>query len=350
MWASATAGAGTDVHTPLAATTRSGYRSSVEPRGRFSETERAARAAAIRRAAPSPAASDHGAMRSSRIRSRMRCRSAGIVDQAMTRPRPRRRARRARPRRPGPRQADRRRLPPWPGTATARAAASWPSMIASTRRSSTSARVRVPVPRARRGSSAGKRQFEQQIAERVGARRGPTLRWRAGRPVPARVRRAGRRHRRTRRAPRTSIRTRTMGTSGRRVATAATSVASSRIAPRSSARGGSPAPTTMASIVAFEQHPGHRERIGRLDAGAARPPAAAPGRRRRARQASVPSRRRSPRAVAVGCGPPGSGSPLAAGRRSRAPRRRPDPRRSCGRREGRRPGRGRRRPGWRGCR
>jgi hypothetical protein len=41
---------------------------------------------------------------------------------------------------------------------------------------------------------------------------------------------------------------RTIGTSGRRTATAATSAASSRIALRSSARGGSAAPTRIASI------------------------------------------------------------------------------------------------------
>ena len=41
---------------------------------------------------------------------------------------------------------------------------------------------------------------------------------------------------------------RTIGTSGRRTATAETRAASSRIALRSSGRGGSPAPTRMASM------------------------------------------------------------------------------------------------------
>ena len=247
MCASATAGAGHGRPDTTGGDDEVRDRAIVEARSRLRETGRAARAAAIRRAAPSPAASDHGAIRSSRIRSRIRCRSAGIVDHAIT---PSTTASSGSSGATAAAGTTPSRTveasPPWPGTATARAAASWPSMIASTRRSSSSASVRAPVARARRGSSAGSASSRSRSASGSGA---------SGRDAGRAPCAAGPSTTSPGRAP-TSPKTssasdiepdRTTGTSGRRVATAATSVASSRIPPRSSARGGSPAPTTMPS-------------------------------------------------------------------------------------------------------
>ena len=122
-------------------------------------------------------------------------------------------------------------------------------------------------------------------------------------------------------------------------------------APRSSARGGSPAPTRIALDVVVEQQPRHRERIGRLGARPGRPPAAPAGRRHEPGQrpfgtghdreparppaADLEARQRVARRV----------------RRARGRRRRPGrPRRSAADQQVDRRVRGRHRPGWRGCR
>ena len=70
---------------PPVATTRSAGGRSFHGGGPSTSRPSAARAAATRSATPSPVASAHGAIRSSRIRSRMRCRSARQVDHRPTR-------------------------------------------------------------------------------------------------------------------------------------------------------------------------------------------------------------------------------------------------------------------------
>ena len=72
-------------HAPPVAITRSGGGATANSGVASARRPRAARRDARRNAIPSPVASDHGAMRSSRIRSRSRCRSVVVVVQPSTR-------------------------------------------------------------------------------------------------------------------------------------------------------------------------------------------------------------------------------------------------------------------------
>ena len=224
----------------------------------------AARAAAMRSAAPSPAASAHGAIRSSRMRSRMRWRSDGTVDHSedpvhdrvvgLVRghggrrdDRQAHRSAHAPDRRLG-RRAD-------PGVVTQ-----------DDRLDAAMQHVRQRLGRRTDGAPRVVRRhghLEQQLAERIRPGERPRRPPRADRPPATAA--PGRRPLgaaaaastigpgRAETSPNSSSVSdiapdRTIGTSGRRTATAETSAASSRIALRSSGRGGSPAPTRMASM------------------------------------------------------------------------------------------------------
>ena len=189
--------------------------------------------------------------RSSRSRSRRRCRSSGNVDQARTRRRP------ASSASGGTRQASATNdgwttagAPPMPGAAVARRPPSKPISTTSIRRSSESARAAARAGRSPAAASSGGRpEILEQLPQRrpdgtaAGCRRcrAPA---RPGVCSPA----ASNRSSRSAMAP-----ARTIVSSGRRAAAAATSAASSSSERRSSAPGGSPAPTRTASTPWIEQ-------------------------------------------------------------------------------------------------
>ena len=159
----------------------------------------------------------------------------------------------------------------------------------------------------------GEGELQQQVGERTTVRRIADA---VARPGRARPHRAGRRRPRTTASPSDMAPASTTGRVGRRVATAATSAASSRIAPRSSARGGSPAPARMASTSGPSRSARHRQGIGRFHARGTRSASRSVRLSRRGSPACVRSRPRWRGARAAGCGPRGA----AAGRSAR-PRR-----------------------------
>ncbi len=239
--ASATAGAGATLQAPPDATTMSAagfeLRPGVASRSRPSD----ARTAAMRRRAPSPAASPQGTSASSRRRSRTRSRSSGIVSQPAMASRcsslklgGRRAAAGTEAQRAGP------GFPAVPGAATEREAPVWPISTTSTRLRRTSASVAVAAARARRPSCSPPRRLSRRS--------------RSDSPSPAvgdgpRTVGPGRSGRNS-----SSIRppgaarppASTVTRSGRRSVAAATSVSRSGSRPRSSAPGGSDAPARMA--------------------------------------------------------------------------------------------------------
>ena len=135
----------------------------------------------------------------------------------------------------------RRRPTAWPSPGPT---ASWPSTIVSTRRSRTSARAWVAAPIARRGSSTGRRARAGARASGSSAARPPARRPARAATAPGRAPTSPNAARPSDMPP-----ARMIGSSGRRSATAATSDASSPMAARSSGRGGSPAPASMASTA-----------------------------------------------------------------------------------------------------
>ena len=191
-------------------------------------------------------------------------RPASSTRPARHRPR-RRRDRRGRPPRPG-RPPDGRSTarPPAAGSATARTA----GIVARARlpRSAGRGRRRAPAspaPSARRGSSAGRASSSSRSAS---GRRASGSRRRSGSRRPARAgpRRAGRRRRRTTSRPSDIEPDSTIGISGRRIATAATSVAqladrAAFVGPRRVAR----ADQDRRRSPRSSSSRGHRERIGR---------------------------------------------------------------------------------------